>query len=120
MTTDVFIARFTASVVVPAAFIANLAVLSIVPAFADELSCARSTVAPQLTAQSQQPSAVIPQSIQTAFKDAGQLIASLQSGRHDVPRIELAARLSAAGFAATDEYERMRESAARELAGRPD
>jgi hypothetical protein len=119
MTTDVFIARFTASVVVSAAFIANLAVLNI-SAFADELSCARSPVVTQLTGQSQQPSAVIPQSIQTAFKDAGQLIASLQSGRYDVPRIELAARLTAAGFAATDEYKRVRESAARELDGRPD
>jgi hypothetical protein len=120
MTADVFIARFTKSVVLPATFIANLAVLSIVSAFADEPSCARSTVAPQLTAQSKQPSAAIPQSTQTAFKDAGQLIASLGSGRYDVPRIELAARLTAAGFAATDEYKRMRESAAHELSGRPD
>jgi hypothetical protein len=121
MTTDAFIARFTASIVLlPAAFFANLAVLNIVPAFADEPSCAHSAVAPQLTAQSKQPSAAIPQSTQTAFKDAGQLIAFLQSGRYDVPRIELAARLTAAGFAATDEYERMRESAARELGGRPD
>jgi hypothetical protein len=103
MTADVFIARFTTSVVLPATLIANLAVLNI-SAFADELSCTRSAVAPQ----SKQPSAPIPQSTQTAFKDA------------DVPRIELAARLTAAGFAATDEYKRMRESAARELDGRPD
>jgi hypothetical protein len=37
----------------------------------------------------------------------------------DVPRIELAARLAAAGTAAAKEYELMRENAARELAGRP-
>ena len=120
MTTDVFIARLTTSVVLLAALIANWAVLNIVPAFADEPSCAHSTVAPQLTAKTKQPSAAIPQSTQTAFKDAGQLIASLRSGRDDVPRIELAAQLTAAGFATTDEYKRMRESAARELRGRPD
>src|ERR1700691_6351563 len=113
MTADEFIARFTTSVVLPAALIANLAVLHTVPALADEPSCVRSTVAPQLTAQS-------PQSAQTAFKDTDQLIASLQSARYDVQRIELAARLSAAGFVATDEYKRVRENAARELAGRPD
>ncbi|MGA2943265.1 MAG: peptidoglycan recognition family protein [Xanthobacteraceae bacterium] len=38
----------------------------------------------------------------------------------DVPRVELAARLSAAGQAATDDYKRVRENAARELTGRPD
>jgi N-acetylmuramoyl-L-alanine amidase-like protein len=120
MTADVFIARFTTSVVLPLTFIANLAVLNIVPAFADEPSCAHSTVAPQVTAASKQPSVAIPQSAQTTFQDAGQLIASLQNGRYDVPRVELAARLSAAGFATTDKYQRMRENAARELAGRPD
>jgi hypothetical protein len=120
MATDVFITRFTASVVLPATLIANLAVSNIVPAFADEPSCAHPTDAPQLTAQARQPSATIPQATQTAIRDAGQLIASLRSSRYDVPRIELAARLTAAGFAATDEYKQMRESAARELAGRPD
>jgi N-acetylmuramoyl-L-alanine amidase len=120
MTADVLIARFTASVVLAAMFTANLAVLNILPAFADEPSCARSPGAPQLAAAGKQPSAATPKSTQTAFKDAGQLIASLQSGRYDVPRVELAARLTAAGFVATDEYQRMRESAARELAGRPD
>jgi N-acetylmuramoyl-L-alanine amidase len=38
----------------------------------------------------------------------------------DVPRVELAARLAATGAPATDAFKRMRESAARELAGRPD
>jgi hypothetical protein len=113
MTADVFIARFTTSVVLPVAFVANLTVSNIVPAFADEPSCVRSAAAPQPTAQS-------PQSAQAAFKDADQLIASLQNGRYDVPRVEIAARLSAAGFVATDEYKRMRENAAHELAGRPD
>src|ERR1700677_1846326 len=100
--------------------IARLAVLNIVPAFADDPSCAHSTVAPQVTAASRQPSAAIPQSAQTTFQDAGQLIASLQSGRYKMPRVELAAGLSAACFATTDKYQRMRENAARELAGRPD
>jgi hypothetical protein len=52
--------------------------------------------------------------------EAAQLIASVQTGRVDVPRVELAARLSMAGFAATDEFKRMREDTARELNGRPD
>ena len=55
-----------------------------------------------------------------AASDARQLLACVQSGRYDVPRVELAARLAIAGFAATDEYRRMRENAARELSGRPD
>lgn len=55
-----------------------------------------------------------------AASDARQLLACVQSGRYDVPRVELAARLAAAGFEATDEYRRMRENAARELDGRPD
>jgi N-acetylmuramoyl-L-alanine amidase len=38
----------------------------------------------------------------------------------DVPRVELAARLAATGATATDVFKRMRESAARELAGRAD
>ncbi len=40
--------------------------------------------------------------------------------RSDVPRVELAARLSETGRAATDDYKRARENAARELTGRPD
>jgi N-acetylmuramoyl-L-alanine amidase len=97
----------------PVALIANLSVLSTLPAFAGESSCAPSAAAAQ-------PSAAALKPTPTAFADAGQLIAAIQRGRDDVPRIELAARLAAAGFAATDEYRRMREDAARELAGRPD
>jgi hypothetical protein len=52
--------------------------------------------------------------------DAGKLVASMQAGRVDVPRIELAARLRMAGFDASGEFKLMRENAARELAGRPD
>jgi hypothetical protein len=60
------------------------------------------------------------ESEQPASSDAARLIASVQSGRYDVPRVELAARLMAAGFEATSEYKLMRENAARELSGRPD
>jgi hypothetical protein len=49
-----------------------------------------------------------------------QLIARAQSGRADVPRAELAARLKAAGLDTTYDYALMRDNAARELAGRPD
>ena len=52
--------------------------------------------------------------------EAGRLIAGIQAGRADVPRVELAARLKAGGFEDTNEYRAMREQAARELAGRPD
>jgi hypothetical protein len=51
---------------------------------------------------------------------AAQLIAAAQSGRADVPRVELAARLKAAGLQATLDYAVMRDNAARELKGRPD
>jgi hypothetical protein len=51
---------------------------------------------------------------------AGQFIAGVQSGRADVPRVELAARLKIARFQDTDEYRAMREQTAREIAGRPD
>ncbi len=57
---------------------------------------------------------------QPALSDAARLIASVQNGRYDVPRVELAARLLAAGFEATSEYKLMRQNAARELSGRPD
>jgi N-acetylmuramoyl-L-alanine amidase len=52
--------------------------------------------------------------------DAAQLIARAQSGRADVSRVELAARLKAAGLQATYAYAVMRDNAARELKGRPD
>jgi hypothetical protein len=51
---------------------------------------------------------------------AAQLIARAQSGRADVPRVELAARLKAAGLQATYDYAVMRDNVARELRGRPD
>jgi N-acetylmuramoyl-L-alanine amidase len=51
---------------------------------------------------------------------AAQLLASLQAGRAEVPRLELAARLKAGGFEATGDYQVVRENAARELAGRLD
>jgi hypothetical protein len=52
--------------------------------------------------------------------NAAQLIARVQSGRADVPRVELAARLRLAGLQATLDYAVMRDNAARELTGRPD
>jgi hypothetical protein len=55
-----------------------------------------------------------------ALSEAARLIACVQNGRYDVPRVELAARLVAAGFEATSEYKLMRQNAARELRGRPD
>jgi hypothetical protein len=57
---------------------------------------------------------------QPALSDAGRFVESVRSGRYDVPRVELAARLMAAGFEATSEYKLIRQDAARELTGRPD
>jgi hypothetical protein len=57
---------------------------------------------------------------QPTLSDAARLIASARSGRSDVPRVELAARLLAASFEATSEYKLMRQNAARELTGRSD
>jgi N-acetylmuramoyl-L-alanine amidase len=51
---------------------------------------------------------------------AAQIIARAQSGRADVPRVELAGRLRAAGLQATYDYAVIRDNAARELKGRPD
>jgi hypothetical protein len=79
--------------------VASFAALHAVMAFADESSCANSTSAAPIVAQ--------PQSI-------------AKREPTDVPRIELAARLVASGATATDEYKRLRDNAARELAGRPD
>jgi hypothetical protein len=56
----------------------------------------------------------------TAASPAAQLIASIREGRADVPRVELAARLAAAGLRETPDYAAMRQNAARELAGQPD
>jgi hypothetical protein len=52
--------------------------------------------------------------------DAAQLIARARNGGADVPRVELAARLKAAGLETTFDYALMRDNAARELKGRPD
>ena len=51
---------------------------------------------------------------------AAQVIAQARATSLDVPRVELAARLAAAGLRAGNEFRAMREEAARELAGRPD
>jgi hypothetical protein len=51
---------------------------------------------------------------------AAQVIARAQAGRADVPRVELAARLKAAGLDATYDFALMRDNAAREREGRPD
>jgi N-acetylmuramoyl-L-alanine amidase len=51
---------------------------------------------------------------------AAEIIARAQSGRADVPRVELAARLRAAGLQSTYDYAVIRDNAARELKGRPD
>jgi hypothetical protein len=51
---------------------------------------------------------------------AAQLIAEARNGRADVPRVELAARLKAAGLWATADYDSLRADTARELVGRPD
>jgi hypothetical protein len=65
-------------------------------------------------------STAAPNPSKAPLSDAGRLIAGVQAGRYDVPRVELAARLAAAGFEATEDYKLMRENAARELTGRPD
>jgi hypothetical protein len=65
-------------------------------------------------------SATQAQPVAGATTSAAQIIARAQSGRADVPRVELAARLKAAGLQATYDYTVMRDNAARELNGRPD
>jgi hypothetical protein len=57
---------------------------------------------------------------QIGLSEAARLIAKVQEGRFDVPRVELAARLAVAGFDASAEYKLVRENAAHELSGRPD
>jgi hypothetical protein len=104
MTTDLRIDRLAlALLLAAAALIANGGALKISPAFAGP-SCADSAIAGP-------PAAAL---------TAARLIAEVDRGRYDVPRVELAARLAVAGFAATDEYKRMRDNAAREIRGRPD
>jgi hypothetical protein len=79
--------------------VASFGALRTISALAEETACANSTGAAPITA-------------------AGQPTAKREPT--DVPRVELAARLAATGATATDAFKRMRESAARELAGRPD
>jgi hypothetical protein len=74
-------------------------VLRAISALAEEAACANSNSVAPIAA-------------------ASQLIAKREPS--DVPRVERAARLAATGATATDVFKRMRESAARELAGRPD
>ena len=64
--------------------------------------------------------ALLPGTADAAPSAAAQLIAGVGGQRPDVPRVELAARLTMAGLAASPEFAAMRENAARELAGRPD
>jgi hypothetical protein len=66
------------------------------------------------------PAAAAPKRPAQPLSEAAQFVAGIQSGRVDVPRVELAARLKTGGFHDTDEFRLMREQAARELAGRPD
>jgi hypothetical protein len=77
--------------------VAGLSVLGAISALAEEAACATGAApiaAPNQPIAKREPS--------------------------DVPRVELAARLAATGATATDAFKRMRESTARELAGRPD
>ena len=79
--------------------VACCSALRAISALAAEPACANSTGAAPITA-------------------ASQPIAKREPS--DVPRVELAARLAATGATAADAFKRMRESAARELAGRAD
>src|SRR5580692_11091577 len=79
--------------------VASFSALRVISALAEEAACANSTGTAPITA-------------------ASQPIAKREPS--DVPRVERAARLAATGATATDVFKRMRESAARELAGRPD
>jgi N-acetylmuramoyl-L-alanine amidase len=93
-------ARLTARLAARAGLIAAIflaPVMLVAPAFTGDISCAPSDVA--LPAASDK---------------------SAKREPSDVPRVVLAARLSETGQAATDDYKKMRENAAREIAGRPD
>jgi hypothetical protein len=90
--------RLAARAFLIAAILASAPALRIASAFADDISCSSSGIA-------------VP-----AVSDKS--IAKREPS--DVPRVALAARLIEAAQATTDDYRRMRENAARELAGRPD
>ncbi len=66
------------------------------------------------------PDAAAPKPASNPLTEVAQFVAGIQSGRVDVPKVEIAARLKAAGFQDSDEFRPMREQAAREVAGRPD
>src|SRR5580700_12324738 len=79
--------------------VASFSALRAISALAEEPACTNSNGAAPITA-------------------ASQPIAKREPS--DVPRVELAARLAATGATATDAFKRLRENAARELAGRAD
>src|ERR1700731_1653272 len=136
MTSDLSIERLWIAMIFTA-LVANLCSLITLPSFAGEELSSNSTSAAQRPAKrapTSKPVPLAPPPIadpepslsgaprpnQMAFGDVGHLIVSIESGRYDVPRVELAARLVAAGFEATDEYKLVRDNAARELSGPPD
>jgi hypothetical protein len=90
--------RLAARALLIAAFLASALALHTASAFADDISCSSSGIAMPVLSDKSIP----------------------KREPSDVPRAELAARLSEAGQAATDDYKRVRENAARELTGRPD
>jgi hypothetical protein len=92
------IAQRAARAILVAAIFTSAPVLHVASAFADDISCTSSD-------------ANLP-AVSDKFSPTRQ--------PSDVPRVELAARLSEAGQAATDDYKKIRDNAARELAGRPD
>jgi hypothetical protein len=92
------ITRLAARAFLIAAILASEPALHIASAFADGISCSSSGIAMPVLSDKSIP----------------------KRERSDVPRVELAARLSETGRAATDDYKRARENAARELTGRPD
>ena len=92
------ITRLAARAFLIAAILASAPALHIASAFADDISCSSSRV----------PASTL----------ADKSIPKRESS--DVPRVELAARLSEAGQAATDDYKQVRENVVRELTGRPD
>ena len=55
----------------------------------------------------------LPGPLPDGVNNAAQLVAQIQSGRADVPRVELAARLKAAGFAAERLPRNLEHNAAR-------
>jgi hypothetical protein len=92
------ITRLAARAFLIAAILASAPALHIALAFADDISCSPSSVPASAVSDKSVP----------------------KREPSDVPRVELAARLSETGQAATDDYKRVRENAARELTGLPD